>query len=491
MGNFRTSASLLFRDVAVTFDSKSTVVKKLYSYSLVITLLLGLAACSGSNRMYKQGQELEEAGMYAEAATMYMDALRRDNENVEALIALKDVGQRVLDDRYGAFFRAVQGGDDKEAIQKYQSAENFRNQLASYNIQLERPAGHEDDYNAAVSRYVAVKYQEARGLLGAEDFDGAEAILSEIQALDPDYRDASDLLRLSQARPLYDEAVAEFDQRHYRPAYRLFKQLEDAHGPFEESEQYRERALRNGQFGLGLVNFINHTREGGVEALLSSRIVNILQGKNDPFLRLIDRTMVDQLTEEQIRSMSGGTDVATAAQAGQLLGAKAILVGEVVRMDVQRGEVRRQRMPGYLGTRVTRRNEKGERETHMTYRKVWYYNIQQSNRVSAVLQYKLVNVETGEIIRTDAVNITQEDEVSFSEYSGNTRYLYMGEWKEINRDFSTDRILNDASSKRQLDRQLEANRQLRDINEMKEAVYNAVATRAAEDIYNAYLSIEG
>lgn len=440
--------------------------------------------------MFKQGQELESSGMYEQAARAYMDALRRDDENIEALIALKSTAQLVVDEKYGTFFRAVQSGDDKLAIQSYNEAEAFRSELSRYNINIARPVGHEEDFQNALERYCTVKYQEGRTALGVKEFSRAESIFAEINQLNPNFKDVDDLLRLSQARPLYNQAVEEFDQRHYREAYRLFSEIEARHGAFENSSNYMATALRNGQFGLGLMDFENHTSFGGVEALISSRVVQILQAKNDPFLKLIDRSMIHQLTEEQIRAMSGQSDPNTAAEAGKLVGARVILVGDLVSMSVVEPQSRRIRKPGYIGRSVTKTNAEGERYSVMEYTKVWYYDIEQSARVSAIFQYKLVDVETGEILATDAINAASEDVVSYSEYSGNTRYLYMGEWTSIDRANNGDRVLNDNRNKQNLNNRLNARKSLQSMEDLKEEMFGDIAAKIAGEVYQRYLNIQ-
>lgn len=441
--------------------------------------------------MYKNGQELESAGLYEEAAGMYMESLRRDDENIEALIALRSVGQVVVDQMYADFFTAVQAGNDKEAIRYYAKAEDFRENLRRYNIDIARPTGHEADYKLALNRYLELQYQKGRNAIGSEDYATAQGIFEEITSLNSDFKDSEEMLRIAIGRPLYKEAMEAFDNRQYRAAYRAFDNLENKVGPFDQSAHYKEVALRNGQFGLGMMEFKNHTNFDGVEALLQSRITRLLQEKNDPFLKLIDRSMFESLTEEQIRAMSGQSDPTTAAQAGKLLGAKAILVGELVSMNVSRSNLNRVRRKGYLGKKVTRRNAEGEATTTMLYDKVWYYDVSQTLTVTGILQFKLVSVETGEILLTDAITISREDRVDYSTYSGETRYLYMGEWSSISEVKPGDRRYSSSSSKRELDNRLAARTQLRSAETLKEEMYNELCNSVANQVYQTYSGIEG
>lgn len=481
----------MFLHIPTTFATNHTTVKNLYSILFILGLSVLLTSCNAAKKSFKHGQELEANGLYEEAALNYIEALRRDREYIEALVALQDVGQVVVLEKYDDFFDAVESGEDQEAIRYYQEAEDFRATLKSFNIDVARPVGHEDEYKVVLDRYLDDLYIDGRNAIGNKDYPAAQQALNEIISLDPEYKDTQNLLRIAVGRPLYNEAMELFDERNYRAAYRAFVRLEAQVGVFDESAHYKEVSLRNGQFGLGIMAFENHTEYGGVEALLSSRITRILQEKNDPFLKLIDRTMLESLTEEQIRALSGQSDPATAAEAGQLVGAKAILVGEFVSLDVRRSNLRRERRPGYIGRRVNRTNAEGERESVMVYDKVWYYDVSQDIRVSGIFQYKLVSVETGEILLTDAIDINKRDEVDYSTYSGETRYLYMGEWESMSQDRTSDRVLRTSSYKRRLDERLDARQTLQSDDELRSEIYNEMAQRAANDIYNKYLSLEG
>lgn len=440
--------------------------------------------------MFKQGQELEDAGLYEQAANAYMESLQRDDENIEALIALKSTAQLVLNEKYSTFFRAVQSGDDEIAVKNYVAAENFRERLKQFNIQIERPVGYESDYIRVSEKYCNKKYQEGRAALGNKDYESAEFAFLEIRNLNPDFKDVSELLRLSQAQPKYNLAIEAYDNRSYRQAYYLFEELEQIHGTFENSSTLKATCLRNGQFGLGILSFQNHSSQSGVEALISSKITRQLQNRSDPFLKLIDRSMISEITEEQIRAMSGLSDPRSAAEAGKIVGAKAILVGDLIDVSIEQGRSQRSRQPGYTSRTVRRTNSEGKHYNETVYSKVWYYYTEQESRVSAVFQFKLIDVSTGAILTTNAVNITKEDKVQYAFYNGDTRNLYMGEWASIDEDKAGDRVLNSYSNKRQLDNLLSARKELQSIEELKEALYSGISQKVANEIYDVYLELQ-
>ena len=105
---------------------------------------LGLAAlllgCSGSKSYSKRGDKLDEAGLYAEAAEMYLQAARRNNKNVDAKIGLKKTGQMLLNDKLSDFFKNVAMGDNRaEAVATYLDAKAYVDRVAYTGVTLEIP----------------------------------------------------------------------------------------------------------------------------------------------------------------------------------------------------------------------------------------------------------------------------------------------------------------------------------------------------------------
>ena len=73
----------------------------------MFVLMIALRGCSGSKSFSKKGEKLDEAGLYAEAADMYLQAAQRNTKNIDAKIGLKKTGQQVLNDELGTFFKNV------------------------------------------------------------------------------------------------------------------------------------------------------------------------------------------------------------------------------------------------------------------------------------------------------------------------------------------------------------------------------------------------
>ena len=57
---------------------------------------------------------------------------------------------------------------------------------------------------------------------------------------------------------------------------------------------------------------------------------------NNPFIKLVDRTYTKSFIDEQIMGLSGQVAENTNAQAGELIGAKAIISGKLVSFSKQK-----------------------------------------------------------------------------------------------------------------------------------------------------------
>lgn len=448
--------------------------------AILFLTILALAACSGSKSMYKKGEQLRQAGMLEEATGYYMDALNRKSSNVEAMIALKKTGQYVLDSKLQKFYQAHSAGSVKEAVYLYREARSFRDRVAHYNVSLEIPPYYEEYYKEVEDKHVHALYKQVQNHLDNERFSDAQTLLKELKTLRPNYQETSSLDFYAQQEPKYRKALEAYDNGKFRSAYYLFKEIEDA-GGYKESRDYAAISRENAQYTVGLVKIQNATRYKNWERTYAAAVVSEIMKAEDPFLKLIDRSSTDLLLQEQALTLSGQVDANTAAQAGELLGAKSLLIIELVSAERVEGPLQTQQQTGFLGKQVKQKDPKtGEVITTMEYSRTNYQEISQTNRVSATLQFKLISTETGEILVSDVFTITKQDAIEYAKYNGDARYLYPGTW--VAGRPQLDKINNSFSAKRSLDQKLSAKRQLETIGSLSNKVVSEAGSRIASKL---------
>lgn len=446
---------------------------------VLIALLVALSACSGSKRYFKKGQTLDESGLRIEAANFYIEALRRKPTNDKAIIALKTTGQRVYDERLAAFYQSYADERYRDAVYAYIDAQRFINQVVAVGVTLSTPSYYAAYFEESRNIYIAELYDKAQQHLQNEAFEQAENLLEEIKNLDPTYKDVNALSDFAFVEPKYRQALHEYDIEHYRQAYLIFDEINNRTSGYKESVEYAALALENAQFPISILPIENRTAHRGLEAGISGTIIRDIQTLNDPFIKLIDRTHTDALLAEQYYNMSGAIDQSTAQQTGTLLGSKALLVGRVVNARLEEGRLIKNSRTGWLGKEIRYVDDQGVKKTKVVYDKVYYYEYEQTNRVTITFQYQLISTQTGEVLANDLMEISRTDDMNYATFNGDTRYLFAGYWRNLYKRDPSDRRYETSGQKRQLDQLLRAPRTINNTAELSNQIFNQIGSRVA------------
>ncbi|HRH38691.1 MAG TPA: CsgG/HfaB family protein, partial [Flavobacteriales bacterium] len=141
---------------------------------------------------------------------------------------------------------------------------------------------------------------------------------------------------------------------------------------------------------------------------------------NDPFLKVVDRENMERILAEQRLSLSGVVDEQTAVRVGNLIGAQAVLMGEVVDYREVPGELRRSTKDGYETYTETVIDPKTGAKTYVPRTKaVRYAEYLQENKVYMTFNYRLVSLETGEVLVSKVVDRQEQDHMYYADYQGN------------------------------------------------------------------------
>lgn len=441
---------------------------------------MALAACSGSKSIYKKGANLQKAGLEQEAANFYIDALKRNRTNEKAIIALKTTGQRVLDDKYGQFYRAYTDERHRDAVYAYLDAIDFNKNVEQVGVKLSLVPYYESYFLESRDIYLTELYEKAENALNSENFQDAEANLRIIRQLDPSFKDVEQLSQFAFVEPRYRMALRAYDEGNYRKSYELFKEVTDKTGGYKESREYLDLSLESAQFTIGMMSIENTTGISGIENAIYGSILREIQNLNDPFIRLVDRKNTNTLLNEQFYNMSGGVDRRTAEQTGRIMGTQAILVGKVISAKRSQGNLIRHNRPGWLGKEVTAIDPVSKAKVvTLAFTKVYYQEFEQENTVNCTFQYQLISTITGEVLMSDLVEVRLKDEVSYASFNGDARLLYSGVWTNQQRDQPNDRRFDTPAQKRELDRKLRARRDIKNVDELMSELYQQTGIRVA------------
>ena len=446
-------------------------------------MALLLPGCKGARYYSKRADDLEEAGMYEEAADYYFEALIKNPDHVPAKIGIKETGERVLNAYLERFFKAYAAGEDRKAVYAYREARAFHEKISHF-VNVDFPSYRERDYQEVEARYLDARYQRAQALLDSNAYEAGRSVLDEILSIKSDYRDAASLRAFAEAEPAYRVALSAYRDGRYREAYRGFSRVRTMAPDYKDVRRLMDLSLDKAALTIALLPFESPERVKSMRSLMHAQILDAFAQLDEPLLRIIDRKNTEELLREQKLALSGMVDEATAAQAGQLVGARAVFTGKIISYEVEKKRPEVQTQPGWKAVRVRYRTEAGKTAYRTEYRKTQYREVRQSQVLAMSFQFQLIDSETGEVLLTRLLQEENRDEVSYADYEGDKEVLYPGFWKSMNVRTDADKVMNSASSKSRLDQKLSARRRLRSEAQLREQLTDRIARQVAHAVYH-------
>ncbi|MBK9761271.1 MAG: hypothetical protein IPO90_15190 [Flavobacteriales bacterium] len=387
--------------------------------------MLLMVACTGSKPMAKKAAKLDAAGLYAEAADMYLQSVQRNNRNVEAKIGLKKTGQQLLNDKLGSFFRAFSAGDNKEeAVSAYLSAKAYADRVGQMGVVLDVPSSYVNDFNEVKGKYLVDLYTQGQELMTKQDFKGAEVVFAKIGALEPGYKDSGSLQNVAYLEPLYRSGKDALDAKQYRKAYQDLLKVTNKDASYKDAAALRNSAVEKGRYSIAVLPFSGSKKDlaARVQAYATTALTEI----SDPFIKVVDRENIQRILDEQRLGMTGVVDEASAVNAGKLIGAQAVLMGTLIDYREETGQLKRSTKDGFASYQVKQPNPEvpGQMMIVTKYKPVKYTEYFQENKVVASYSYKLVSMETGEVLLSKVVDQEKKDNTYYANYDGERNTLF-------------------------------------------------------------------
>jgi hypothetical protein len=271
----------------------------------------------------------------------------------------------------------------------------------------------------------------------------------------------------------------------YRKAYDLLEEiLIDV--AYKNAESLKEQCLEKGQVTIALLAFENSSGNPRAATIVRSKLESKLNRMTNPFLRIVDRSLTEEIMDEQEINMAGIARNSGSFDAEQLDGIKAFLQSTVLQHDAYETPLSHEQKRGYLKKESKFRDkETGKTKTRVTYDKVTYEEYSKKSSASCQFSFKLVSAENGQILASDVLRASLEDEMHYVDFEGDTKNLVPGYWKYKRRDTRSDVIKDNYSDVRKLQRLAEGKRSLKSPDVLSEEAVERVALDAARKI-NAY-----
>jgi tetratricopeptide (TPR) repeat protein len=415
-----------------------------------LLMVLVFAACQNSKHFTKLGIKQEQAGLLHEAANSYYTALYKKRTNIDAQIGMKKTGQLVLNEMLNTFAKERNFGTNKSAVYAFHSARDYKTKIQGVGVTLLLADFYETDYLKSKDAYLHELYDEGTSLLEQEKFNDASAKFDEIRKIDPAYRDTKDLGDIAYLEPLYQQATKAMAAGRYREAYDCYDKVITRKIDYKDAVARKKECLDKGIYTVAMMSFENASGTPGIDAKVSAYALNALTGINDPFLRIVDRENMETIIKEQQLQLSGVIDENTAVQVGQLVGAQALLTGTVLSYNEKKGTLRSLQRDGYASFLDKELNKADGKYYSVTkYKKTTFTEFYNSNSCTVSFQYKLINLKTGEIIKTEIIQKELADEVIYGRYEGDINSLFPAGQNGVNTNPGDKRALMNMMNARQ------------------------------------------
>jgi hypothetical protein len=440
--------------------------------NLLLTILI--IGCSGSKNMLKKGVLLEHNKQYIEASSFYFESLDRKSTNVDATIALKRVGKIVLNQYLNEFYKEEAMGNTKSAVYAYLKADDYQKKINKYKVYENIPEHYVEKFKSVKGTYLQNLYEEGENLIEDLSYKNAENNFIEILKFDSEYKDAKNLKNIAYVEPIFIKAKQQLDGENYREAYNNFELVLKRIPNYKDAKDSKARALELGRHTFLLFTFENESNKQQIETKISNYISNELSNLNDPFLRLVDRTNFEKIMNEQELALSGFVDESTATEIGKLFGARTAISGKVISYSHKVLQIKPQKKNAAepFTVKIKREDIEGY-VTKTKYKKVNYTYYAKSVDVHIQFQYKVISLQTSEVLLSDIIELSSKDNVSYSFYSGDSKKLHPMISTGVDKNKTSINKFRAQFSKR---------RKLKSEQELSTELFKSISVKAAEKI---------
>lgn len=384
-----------------------------FNWFLTVVVVLFLFSCSTYKSQLQDAKDYEDAHLYSKALNLYSELLVR-KESKEALIGKKRVVEAMVRENYDAPIRMLCMQDNlKEAEVLYSEMVGFIDKYKS--LDVKEPLGLKDFILQSKRTFCDALFKQAEQDVLSLKYEEAKVKLQTIRSFYSDYPNLKYLESMCELYPNYYLATKYMEEGRLRDAHEALKKIESVDPSFKDSKQMLESCLKKGRVTMAYVTADRSNISNEIESEIGGVVVQSLLKNKDPFLVMLDRDYTSKLLEEQKLGMSGLYDEKSLIQAGKLVGAQYILLGEVIEYSADQKLNDYGFKKGFLGKTIN--------DTKVKYR-------QWNKKFSLQLKYRIsmVDAETGEMLFNAIYPLNKVEEIEWAEFNGDYKLVYPGNW---------------------------------------------------------------
>ncbi len=456
-----------------------------------LSILLIFSGCA-SKRYLKKGLELENSGLYSDAANQYYYSLQKNINNIDAKIGLQRTGQLVLDDYIEKFKNQYQNGTSKDAVYAFVKAESYHNKIKKVGLNLIFPEEQRSYYKEVEDLYLSSLYSDAMKALELDEFASSEKVFSEILSLNANYKDAKSQWIVAKYEPIYREGKQQMETEMYRSAYFTFKSIIDKVKIYEDALELMNQSLNEAKVTIAVTDFeFAYSSYKNIAGTLKSKLVNGINGINSPLYEVA--SLSSKETNPFVNSVSASSQSkaierdrnADLVKNYETSKAKAILGGKIQNYKVYNGKLYKKEKHGYLRKSVSYiDDETGEEKKKTVYDKVKYYEYEMTRYVSVSIEYAMKRNDRDEVPISNVYSHKEEDKLHYVVYEGDYKKLVPGYWKYSTKDSSEDYINKDTSAAINLHALVKNKRSAKSTSELQSSLVDKCIKTIVSEIKN-------
>lgn len=444
---------------------------------LLFLFLLQLMACDSSLKFVQIADKQVTEGNYSDAADNYYTAFLTNPNNSKAKLGLQKSAQMVLGAKFSAFAKHVVAGNNEDALRQYNYSKDYFNNLKNIGIDLNWQTLYDQLYEETKQEFIGKQYDIGLGLIKENKFDKAELAFDRILEFDSSYKNVSVLRIQSVVEPLYNQGLKYMEVKNYKSAYKVFNQVASFDKSYKQTMQLLNESLLKASLPIAAILVSKKTFANQEDSSFYQLLVNRLGNSKNPFLKIIDRNLLENLLKEKAFGITEITDAETASKAGKLIGAKYFLLINVsdVIFDELKPTTSIETAYESFSQRVV--NETGDAQSVIKFKKVDYKETKQYRKVAAKVSYQLVSVQSGQIVSSEVFSDEAFDAHVYARFDGNKDNLYP--------NLPAGNFMPTAP-KEWTDKFYELNRSLASLQSLANKTYETISLKIIEDI-NLYM----
>ncbi|MEL6557606.1 MAG: hypothetical protein AAFQ94_05435 [Bacteroidota bacterium] len=393
-------------------------------FLIIIALVLTMNQAFAQKKAYNKGLKLEAAGNISGAIEQYKNALYKNMSYGKAREALERTTTKRVDQLLQDHFIATEGNlqTTKESVNSANRIIELIEEMKYFSIDIDLPKYQVANLSKDRRLLSGQKISEANALIVAQKYDEAKSLVDSILISNPAHSQALEIQKEIKLALLEKEAKFAFDRKKYLMAFDAYQQLSELNPDNSEYRKQLEAIESRGRYAIAIVD-VSEVYEN-ISSSLKSSVIAEISGWKHPMLELMERGDLDLLIEEQKQSLSSLFDETSIPVPGNLKGIKNMLLMKVEDFSTDRNSDVAVQKVAYRQIKERTYNNNGDWRDRKDYQPVTYQEMTSRLVVSATVQYKVLEVETGRVLYAGKIRDLAKDEQVVPQFEGNPNELF-------------------------------------------------------------------